>query len=118
MDDENSNRDKALEILFERVLREVGGPIVDAHVMCEAGGFLLDKEGMPDGHSNEMLALGIVQSGLVTVRPNDEDNEDNEQWMVMKDPDHTWLSTMLLSYEGARMLADDIYAILSEIDRV
>lgn len=108
-------RDERLEILFERVLREVGGPIVDAHAIAEAGGFILSRDGVPSGHSNHMLAMGLVVSGLVAVRPGlSEDGDDEGQWVVLKDGEHTWLTTMLIDPDGARQLVKDLSAILSE----
>lgn len=121
MVDENAERRK-LEKLFERVLIQVGAPIVDAHTLASAGGFTMDKGGLPSGHNSDMVAAGFVCSGLVAVRPNDssDSNEENGQseadWMIMKDKDHTWFVSFMMDVEGAKHLADDLYRIVSQIE--
>jgi hypothetical protein len=108
---------KKLEKLFERVLIEVGAPIVDAHTLASAGGFTMDKGGLPSGHNSDMVAAGFVCSGLVAVRPSDPTEvNDQGEWLIMKDKEHTWFLSFMMDIEGAKHLADDLYRLISQAE--
>lgn len=110
-----------LEKLFERVVKEIGGPLVDAHIVAEAGGFTIESDGMLTGHNDDMIALGFVQSGLIGVRPDIEEHDGEEprgEWVIFKDQEHAWLTTVLLEKDAVRMLIRDLQSILNEDNKI
>ena len=95
---------------FEGLVMSEGVPMMDAHVLATSAGTVLHK-GMPVGHDNDLIMLGMVQSGLLNCRPAHEEDEDGAQWYVVRENEYQWLTGVVVS----RRQAERLYASLGEV---
>lgn len=107
MSDDTPNQ--KLERLFETILLKEGAPLVEAHVTAQTSGTLV-QGGVPEGHNDDMFALGFIMSGAILVRPSDGEDE----WVLMRDEEHSWMATMMLTREGAQALLNDLVHTMAQ----
>jgi len=114
MSDDDPNSPDLAETFHELLLQE-GAPLVESFVIAEASATMLDH-GMPVGHDNSLISLGLLCHGYMAARPvPDKDHPPNgdktSSWYLLRDDDDLWLQAMLLD----KPLAVQLHATLSKL---
>ena len=91
-----------------------GAGLVQGHVMSEGSGFYLDKDDNLQGHHDNMLALGLMVSGLVTARGSLDD--DDTPLELIQDKENMYLMGMFCTHETAKILYKDLGEMLNQME--
>jgi hypothetical protein len=117
--------DRMLGNLFSQIALAEGVPSCVANVTCKAGGTVI-QDGMPVGHDNDLIALGLLTTGMMAVRPldggivealgqmGDEDAVDPD-WKIVSDRDapHAWLHCYSFTRKQTERLIETLNDLLA-----